>query len=196
MKYYIYPKSKNSETIVDLISFFNENISYDFIDDSCDNSSLSSLAKTIKNNNAPVLLASNKYKDKLLRNLKEHSIESYQDGISLYANKITEYLAQHTHAEKKKIGIVLSGIANEKHIANIDKLLLSYGYEVVYVCLSLKIYNQNLKKIGAMVSIIANHDILKLIDFFDCVISVTAVSLSKNVFSINLTHAFCEPLSH
>ena len=140
MHYYIYPKGGSGLSIAWMIDFFNDkekrNDTYEFIDDSSEQDSLAAKHKIINSQGGgqdefQVLLASYRFQDKLIENLKKYNLHTYYDGIHLFGSKINEYFLKTTNP-LNNVGILMDDYKSQKHLGEIDKKCKNRDYKIIY----------------------------------------------------------------
>lgn len=191
MNIYIYPKGKNGETLYEIAKQFYPSSNIVFIDDSNEKTNLQSFFNTYKS--GKIFIATKKNYKRLAKKLEDIGIKNYEDGITFFAKKLDSYLQKKIKKEKG-IGILLRGLSSEKHIGKIDIALKKQGFDIFYICESEKVLNLNKEKLKDETYLVAAHDILAELKEYKVFITTNGGNTHDSIVSVDLRHAFCEPL--
>lgn len=193
MQYYIYGKGANGEGIASFLELYFPNQSYVFIDDSEETSSLANLRGHIAQEDK-ILIASTLHYEKIAKNLEQHGLLHYENGIAwcgeIINNQLKEYKRQHSF--KKHVGLVVFKYT-EKHFVDLESKLKIAGYGVVYFAANQELYE---KYSINNFCFFAPHAILGQIEEIDMMILTNLAPTNHKVIGIDVTHGFQGSLVH
>ena len=164
-------------------------MTYTFIDDSDKKKSLASCNKQIKD--CEVLIASDRFYERLVDNLLRLGIKNFSNGIKKFSERLNAYFA----SSNKKIGLICDDFSSQKHFGSIAEELSRMDFEIFYLKLfGSHEYETDLNNKNELLIV---SDFLSYLNFFSIAIGTGwCYVLHREVKYINLFSCYYMPNFH